>query len=46
LDENDDPIALFAACSVEPCNEKQDGGTFNVQILIRKMKLGMADSDK
>lgn len=46
LDENDDPIALFAACSVEPCNEKQDGGTFNVQILIRKMKLGMADSDE
>ena len=38
LDENDDPIVLCAACSVDPCNAKQDGGTFNVQIPVRKLK--------
>ncbi len=39
LDKNDDPIVLFAACSVAPCNHKQDGSTFNVQIPLKKMKL-------
>jgi hypothetical protein len=38
LDENDDPMVLFAACSIDPCNNKQDGGTFNVQIPIKKVK--------
>lgn len=38
LDENDDPVVLFAACSIDPCNNKQDGGTFNVQIPIKKVK--------
>jgi hypothetical protein len=38
LDENDDPKVLFAACSIDPANNKQDGGTFNVQIPIIKVK--------
>jgi hypothetical protein len=38
LDKNDDPMVLCAACSIDPCNDKQDGGTFNVQILISKVK--------
>jgi hypothetical protein len=38
LDENDDPVVLYAACSIDPCNDKQDGGTFNVQIPISKVK--------
>ena len=38
LDENDDPRVLFAACSIDPCNHKQDGGTFNIQIPIQKVK--------
>lgn len=38
LDRNDDPMVLFAACSVEPCGNKKDGSTFNVQIPIRKVK--------
>jgi hypothetical protein len=40
LDKNNDPVVLCAACSVDPCNDKQNGGTFNVQILIRKIKTG------
>jgi len=39
LDENDDPIVLCAACSIDPCNAKQDGGTFNVQIPLKKVRL-------
>ena len=35
LDENDDPLVLCAACSIEPCGSKQDGETFNVQIPIK-----------
>ncbi len=38
LNESDEPIVLFAACSIDPCNNKQDGGTFNVQIPIKKVK--------
>ncbi len=38
LDENDDPIVLFSACSIDPCNNKKDGGTFNVQIPLKKIK--------
>lgn len=39
LDESGDPIVLYAACSVDPCNQKQDGGTFNVQIPLKKLKM-------
>jgi hypothetical protein len=39
LDKNDNPIVLCAACSVDPCNAKQDGGTFNVQIPLKKVKI-------
>lgn len=39
LDKNDNPIVLFAACSIDPCNDKQDGSTFNVQISLKKVKL-------
>ena len=39
LDENDEPIVLFSACSIDPCNSKKDGGTFNVQIPLKKMKI-------
>ena len=39
LNENDDPIVLFAACSIDPCNNKQDGGTFNIHIPLKKVKL-------
>ena len=46
LDKNDDPVVLFAACSVDPCSEKQDGGTFNVQIEIRKAKPGKVKSNE
>ena len=35
LDEHDRPIVLYAACSVDPCNDKRDGGTFNVHIPIK-----------
>jgi len=38
LDESDDPIVLFAACSIDDCNPKKDGGTFNVQIPLKKIK--------
>ncbi|MBK6284845.1 MAG: glycoside hydrolase family protein [Draconibacterium sp.] len=43
LNENDDPIVLYAACSVDPCNAKQDGGTFNVQIALKKNKINRKD---
>lgn len=34
LDENDNPIALYAACAITPLNHKQDGSSFNIQIPI------------
>lgn len=34
LDEDDNPIVLYAACSVTPLNMKHDGSSFNVQIPI------------
>ena len=34
LDENDEPIVLYSACSIAPLNMKQDGSSFNVQIPI------------
>jgi len=39
LDKNDDPMVLCAACSVDDCNGKKDGGTFNVQIPLKKIKV-------
>ncbi len=39
LDDNDDPVVLFAACSIEPCGNKQDGETFNVQIPLKKIRI-------
>ena len=38
LDENDDPIVLYAACSVGPLNMKRDGSSFNIQIPIINKK--------
>ena len=34
LDENDNPIALYAACAITPVNPKQDGSSFNIQIPV------------
>ncbi len=39
LDKKDDPLVLFAACSIEPCGNKKDGSTFNVQIPLKKVKI-------
>ncbi len=39
LNENDDPVVLFAACSIDEANSKKDGGTFNVQIPLKKERL-------
>ena len=38
LNEEDEPIVLYAACSISPLNMKQDGSSFNVQIPVRKKK--------
>lgn len=38
LDEDDNPIVLYAACSITPLNMKQDGSSFNIQIPIIKTK--------
>ena len=38
LDENDDPMVLCAACSIGAVHAKQDGGTFNVQIPVKKIR--------
>lgn len=35
LDGNDDPVALYAACSITPLNPKRDGSSFNIQIPLR-----------
>ena len=34
LDENDDPIVLYSACSTTPLNQKKDGSLFNIQIPV------------
>lgn len=36
LDKQDNPIVLYAACSIEPLNMKRDGSSFNIQIPIKK----------
>lgn len=36
LDENDEPIVLYSACSITPLNLKKDGSSFNIQIPILK----------
>ena len=38
LDENDEPIVLYSACSITPLNMKQDGSSFNIQIPILRNK--------
>lgn len=38
LDEQDNPIVLYSACSIAPLNEKRDGSSFNVQIPIRTIQ--------
>lgn len=38
LNEEDEPIVLYAACSITPLNMKQDGSSFNIQIPIIKKK--------
>lgn len=35
LDEKDNPLVLYAACSVEPVGSKRDGTTFNVHIPLK-----------
>jgi hypothetical protein len=39
LNDSDDPIVLFAACSIDDCNPKKDGGTFNIHIPLKKIKI-------
>ena len=34
LDENDDPIVLYAACSISVLGMRKDGSSFNIQIPI------------
>lgn len=36
LNEEDEPIVLYAACSITPLNMKKDGSSFNIQIPIIK----------
>uniref|UniRef100_UPI0032163EFD glycoside hydrolase family protein n=1 Tax=uncultured Draconibacterium sp. TaxID=1573823 RepID=UPI0032163EFD len=43
INENGEPEVLYAACSIDPCNQKQDGGTFNVHI---PLKLRLIKNDK
>lgn len=38
LDEKDEPIVLYSACSITPLNMKQDGSSFNIQIPIIRRK--------
>lgn len=36
LDENDYPLVLYSACSIDDVNKKYDGSSFNVQIPLKK----------
>lgn len=38
LDKNDNPMVLYAACSISPLDTKQDGSSFNIQIPITKSR--------
>lgn len=38
LNEHDEPIVLYSACSITPLNQKQDGSSFNIQIPISRIK--------
>jgi len=38
LNENGNPLVLYAACSIEDLNAKSDGSSFNVQIPLKKIK--------
>jgi len=35
INEKGEPIAMYAACSVDPCSPKTDGSTFNVQFGVK-----------
>lgn len=37
LDRKDNPLVLYAACSVEPVGSKRDGTTFNVHIPLQQL---------
>ena len=39
LDEEDNPIVLYAACSIDNLNPKIDGGSFNIQVRIKSEKI-------
>lgn len=38
LDESDNPIVLYCACSIGDLNNKKDGSSFNVQIDIKRTR--------
>ena len=43
LDENDDPIVLYAACSRIDINKRRDGASFNIQIPLQTELVGTED---
>lgn len=43
LDENDDPIVLYAACSRIDINKRRDGASFNIQIPLQTELIGTED---
>lgn len=43
LDENDDPIVLYAACAIDELDSKTDGSSFNVQIALMKKAVKKTD---
>lgn len=38
INQNGEPIAMYAACSIAPCGPKTDGSTFNVQFALSLRK--------
>ena len=38
LNDNGDPLVLYADCSIKDLNAKSDGSSFNVQIPLKKIK--------
>lgn len=39
LDDQGNPLVLFAACAITNVNPRTDGGSFNVQIPLRRIRL-------
>ncbi|MGM9738066.1 MAG: glycoside hydrolase family protein [Candidatus Cryptobacteroides sp.] len=35
LDEDDNPVVLYAACAITPVDKKNDGSSFNIQIPVK-----------